>query len=172
MRAVKGGAMRVLVTGGTGFIGSNVVRTLAERGDEVIVPFRSAPDEAVLNFLADVKERVVLVPGDVERVERMSFLTREHQVEAIIHGAAVTPLPETELAMPRRVLQINFMGTVHILEAARANDVKRVVYVSSGALYGPTGPGQPVTEDTAPDPRNLYGIAKGEPNRIPRATLS
>lgn len=151
--------MRLFVTGGTGFIGSNIAHVLAEMGNEVIVPFRSAPDEAVLDFLADVNERVVLVPGDVEDAERISSLVQMHQVDGIVHAAAVTPLPKIELAKPRRVLQINFMGTVHVLEAARMNKVKRVVYISSNAVYGDTTH-RLITEDTTPDPRSLYGIAK------------
>jgi nucleoside-diphosphate-sugar epimerase len=153
--------MHVLVTGAVGFVGINVVRCLAEEGDRVIALYRSPPDQAAMEFLAGLDERVTLVAGDVEDAEKLTALVRDHQVDGVVHAAAVTPLLETERAMPARIMQINLMGTVHVLDAARANGVSRVVYVSSDALYGPIADAtQPVTEETLPHADNLYGIAK------------
>jgi nucleoside-diphosphate-sugar epimerase len=153
--------MRVLVTGAIGFVGINVVRCLAEEGDQVIAMYRSPPDRTAIDFLAEVEHRVTLVPGDIEEVEGLSALVRDHQIDGIVHAAAITPRLETERAMPARIMRINFMGTLHVLDAARAHGVRRVIYVSSDALYGPIAdPTKPVTEDTVPAAENLYGIAK------------
>lgn len=153
--------MRVLVTGGTGFIGINVVRFLAGQGDEVIVLYRSSPDQAAMDFLADVEDRLTLVSGDVEDRQGLTELVGERRIEAIIHGAAMTPTLETERRMPLKIMQINFMGTLNALEAARANDVSRFVYVSSNGVYGAVeDPEKPVTEDAKLAAKNLYGVAK------------
>jgi nucleoside-diphosphate-sugar epimerase len=153
--------MRVLVTGGTGFIGINVVRFLAERGDDVVVLYRSSPDQEAVGFLADVEDRVSLVRGDVEDRQGLTELVRDRQIEVVVHGAAMTPTLETEQKMPLKIMQVNFMGTLHALEAARANDVSRFVYVSSNGVYGAVeDPTESVTEDARLAAKNLYGVAK------------
>lgn len=153
--------MRVLVTGAIGFVGINIVRCLAKEGDRVIALYRSPPDRAALDFLAGLEDQVTLSPGDVEDAEGLSELVREQQANAIVHAAAVTPLIETERAMPVRIMQINFMGTLHVLEAARINNIRRMVYVSSNGLYGQIADlTQPVKEDRVPVAGNLYSIAK------------
>lgn len=153
--------MKVLVTGAIGFVGINVVRCLAEQGDEVIALYRSAPDRDALDFLRPVMQRVQLVEGDVEDDWALAALVATHRPEGIVHAAAVTPKLETERNLPMRIMNINFMGTMRALEAAREHDVHRFLFVSSDGLYGGIqDPSQPVTEDTPARGEGLYPIAK------------
>ncbi len=153
--------MKTLVTGAIGFVGINVVRLLAEQDNQVVALYRTPPDQDALDFLEPVRDRIDLLPGDVEDQEQLSAIVQEHRPEGIIHGAAMTPRPETERAMPARIMNINFMGTIKALDAARENGVRSFVYVSSNGLYGGIeDPTKPVTEDTPARGDNLYAIAK------------
>lgn len=153
--------MKVLVTGAIGFVGINVVRCLAEQGDEVVALYRSAPGEDALKFLQPVMEQTHLVEGDVEDDQALRDIVAAHRPEAIVHAAAITPKLETERTMPMRIMNINFMGTMRALEAARQYDVPRFLFVSSDGLYGGIqDPSQPVTEDTPARGEGLYPIAK------------
>lgn len=153
--------MKTLVTGAIGFVGINVVRLLAEQGSQVVALFRSQPEKDALNFLQPVRDRVHLVAGDVEDGQQLSAIIREHRPQGIIHAAAMTPRPDIERAMPARIMNINFMGTVRALDAARENGVERFIFVSSNGLYGGMeDSSRPVTEDTPARLDGLYAIAK------------
>ena len=153
--------MRVLVTGAIGFVGVNIVRWLAEAGDEVIALYRSEPGQDALDFLEPVQDQITLVPGDVEDAAGLSAIVGQHRPDGIIHAAAMTPGFEIERAMPTRVMNINFMGTMRALDAAREHGVPRFVFVSSNGLYGGIeDPDAPVTEDTPARGSGLYAIAK------------
>ena len=137
--------MKVLVTGAIGFVGINVVRCLAEQGDKVVALDRSAPDSDALDFLRPVMQRVQLVEADVEDDWALAALVATHRPDGIVHAAAVTPKLETERSMPMRIMNINFMGTMRALEAAREHGVERFLFVSSDGLYGGIqDPTQPV----------------------------
>lgn len=153
--------MKILVTGALGFVGINVVRRLAEQGDEVIALYRSAPERDALDFLAPVCGRVQLVEGDVEDADALSAIVKAHRPDGIAHAAAITPKLETERAMPMRIMNINFMGTMRALEAAREHGVGRFVFVSSDGLYGGIqDPTRPIDEETPARGEGLYPIAK------------
>jgi nucleoside-diphosphate-sugar epimerase len=153
--------MKTLVTGAIGFVGINVVRSLAERGNPVVALYRTPPDQDALDFLQPVRDQVTLVAADVENQEQISAIVRAHKPEGIIHAAAMTPRPDTERALPARIMNINFMGTIRVLEAAREDAVGRFIFVSSNGLYGGIeDPTLPVTEDTPARGEGLYAIAK------------
>ena len=153
--------MATLVTGGTGFVGSNIVKTLAQRGHSVISLDLAAPDRLVKAYLEPWASQVKFVQGDIldqEQVERAAAAG----VDKIVHAAVFTGiLPEIEKARSRSIVDINLMGTTNLLELAGRLTVDRFVYVSSGSVYGDDpGLDEVLHEDTPPNPRSLYAIGK------------
>lgn len=152
----------VLVTGGHGFVGMNLVLELLRRGDEVVV---FGQDELPIGVSADLAPhlgRYTHVPGDVrDRTQlRQAFGTRP--IGAVIHGAAITSGPERERNDPQLVLDVNLGGTLAVLEAARDHGVSRVVYASSNAVYGESWyTHEALVEATTPAlPASIYGTSK------------
>ena len=153
--------MATLVTGGTGFVGANIVRDLARNGHDVISFDINGPDKLLQDFLAD-SPPVTFVQGDIVDRASVERLGQEHQIDKIVHAAVYTVNREAlEIERSRDVIAINLEGTANLLELARTQKVDRFIYVSSGAAYGPALPGdQTLNEDTPPAPDFLYGITK------------
>jgi UDP-glucose 4-epimerase len=154
--------MRVLVTGGTGSVGVNIVRRLAQDGHDVLCLSRRGRevDPARDAFLAPVRDRVTLVVGDVARADVIERMWDEYHPTHIVHAAAVTPTREMERTMTRPIVAANLMGTVNVLDAARRSGSRRVVYISSAAVYGETPEDRLITEEAPLDAWGLYGITK------------
>lgn len=149
----------VLVTGALGFVGINLVRCLA-RSHRVIALARRAPDAESQRFLADVGDRITWVQGDVTDRPGMLELFRLHHISHVLHAAAVTATAEQELEHPAVIFDVNTGGTLNVLEAGRLAGVARIVYVSSGGLYGPAQP-TPAKRETDPlTITNLYTVSK------------
>ena len=143
---------RVLVTGGAGFIGSNLVRSLLERGDEVrVLDNFSTGNRANLEGLD-----VDVVEGELRSYERVHNAVRG--VEVVFHLGALGSVPRS-VQDPLTSSAVNIEGTLNVLLAARDEGVRRVVYSSSSSVYG-TGRELPVSEDQAADPLSPYGVAK------------
>ncbi len=143
---------RVLVTGGGGFIGSNLVRALLERGDEVrVLDNFSTGNRANLAGL-DIE----VVEGELRSYERVHNAVRG--VETVFHLGALGSVPRS-VQDPLTSNAVNVDGTLNVLLAARDEGVRRVVFSSSSSVYG-TRRELPVTEDQAPDPLSPYGVAK------------
>ena len=142
----------ILITGGAGFVGLNVVEQLAARGDAVLVYDLAAPRIGVAHEQGDVT--------DVQALER-AFA--KHQPSAVMHLAAITAGRERDAREPRRIAEVNLIGTINVLEAARRQGVQRVVHASTGAVYGAAGVGAPEPLDEERDrpvPESMYGITK------------
>ncbi|MDR7417935.1 MAG: NAD(P)-dependent oxidoreductase [Armatimonadota bacterium] len=159
--------MNVLVTGGTGAVGINIVRALARSGHRVLCLSRRAhdADAAVARFLAAVRHGVTFVPGDVADLDALVTVMRTHRPSHVVHAAAITPTAEMERSSAPEILWANFMGTVHVLEAARRTGVQRLVYISSGAVYGETDEASCIGETFPVRPAGLYAIAKDASER-------
>ena len=143
---------RVLVTGGGGFIGSNLVRALLERGDEVrVLDNFSTGNRANLDDL-DVQ----VVEGELRSYERVHAAVRG--VETVFHLGALGSVPRS-VQDPLTSSAVNIEGTLNVLLAARDEGVRRVVYSSSSSVYG-TRRELPVPESSPPDPISPYGVAK------------
>jgi len=143
--------MRYLITGGAGFLGSALANRLVLRGHRVqVLDDLSAGDPDRLS------SRVLFTRGDVRDVPRLWTLLQD--VDCVYHLAAKVSVPESVL-YPREYNDVNVGGTVSLMEAVRDAGVKRVILVSSGAVYGEQEH-QPVHEDLRPNPRSPYAVSK------------
>jgi UDP-glucose 4-epimerase len=147
--------MKVLVTGGAGFIGSHIVDQALEAGYEVcIVDNLSTGKREQVNPQASFYEMDIESP-DIERV------FQEENPDFVIHQAAQSSVP-VSVHNPVRDAEINIVGTINLLEAARKHDVRKVIYASSAAVYGePQYMG--IDEIHPKQPLSPYGISKYVP---------
>ena len=146
--------MRYLVTGGAGFIGSNVVDELVKRGQEVVVlDDLSAGKEA---NLAAVREKIDLHIGTVTDLAAVQSACLG--VQYVIHLAARTSVPRSVLN-PLESNHVNIDGTLNVLVAARDAQVRRFVFAASSSAYGET-PTLPKVETMPAQPISPYGVTK------------
>ncbi len=162
--------MAVLVTGGSGYVGLNVVQALAAAGREV-VSFDRLPQPAVAaQAFASLPGRVEQVRGELRDRDALARAIAHRPCEAIIHTAAITSGPAREATDPCPVFEVNVLGTIGVLEAARDAGVRRVVITSSGAAYGESlyRPGLMREDDTPVLPTTLYATSKYTAERAAR----
>ena len=153
--------MAVLVTGGAGFVGFNVVQALLERGDDVVLFDMTPLPAGGEGALERQRNRPALERGSVMDADALEALFRKHRVDRVVHAAAVTSGPGRETQDPASVLDVNVRGTINVLDAARRCGVERVVYVGSAAAYGESLYKLPrLYEDSASVPTTLYSITK------------
>ncbi|HEY1555870.1 MAG TPA: NAD-dependent epimerase/dehydratase family protein [Kofleriaceae bacterium] len=151
----------VVVTGGAGFIGSHAVDRLLETEHRVVVldNFSTGKRANLARWLDHPALHVV--PCDVAHgiFAALEPITREHgEVERIVHLAAQVSVVQS-IANPMQDMQVNYGGTLHVLEYARARRVKKVVFASSAAVYGDVAE-LPVPEDAPCRPLSPYGAHK------------
>ena len=142
--------MRVIVTGGAGFIGSHVVDALTARGDEVHVL-----DNLATGSRDNVAPSATLHEGDIRADTRTLF--DEVRPELCVHLAAQADV-STSVQRPDYDAEVNVLGTIHVLEAARAHGAQVVFSSTGGAIYGECD--GPATELAPRRPLSPYGIAK------------
>ncbi len=153
--------MTTLVTGGTGAIGSWVLRRLIEQEGQRPVAFDTRPD---FTLLSDLSERFDFVQGDILDLGRILRTINEHEIDRIIHLAAALPTREAE--HPMTAFKVNAEGTLNVLEAAVVTKLDKVVYTSSKGVFGsftgvhssPTY--EPMTEDLPKQPVGMYDLTK------------
>ncbi len=150
--------MAVLVTGGAGFTGSNIVRELAEHGHEVISLDIIPPDGMVKRYLEPWSDRVTWLTGDIADGSGREGASAYFDIDRIVHCATYTAYGDTEAKNGRRLCDINLAGTLNMLDLARRMEVSRFIYISSAAVYV-TGPVEgPLVEDV---PLKLEDYATG-----------
>ncbi len=144
----------ILVTGGAGFIGSNLVETLVRRGGRarVLDDFSSGSPEN----LAPVRDRVEVQEGDIRDAAALARAMRG--VEVVIHLAARPSVPRS-IEDPLGSQDVNARGTLQVLVAAREAGVRRVVYAASSSAYG-DAPTLPKVETMIPSPKSPYAVDK------------
>lgn len=148
----------ILVTGGTGFIGSRITVNLLARGDPVVV-FDTRPIPSRLGSYQSHPD-LRIVEGDIEQLQDLLAAMRAHNVDRVIHTAALLGGPiERE---PRLGIRVNVVGTTNVFEAARHLGVRRVVYASSMIVHGDQSDhgDAAVNEDSPLYPRTIYAYTK------------
>jgi UDP-glucose 4-epimerase len=143
--------MNFLVTGAAGFLGSVISNRLAREGHQV-----RGLDDLSAGDPARLDPDVLFSRGDV--CDRPKLWTLLQEVDCVYHLAARVSVPESAL-YPREYNAVNVGGTVSLMEAMRDAQVHRVVFISSGAVYGDQSH-QPLNERTQPDPRSPYAVSK------------
>ena len=161
--------MSAIVTGACGFVGCNLVEHLLAAKRTVVAVDRSArwPADAEARF-ATLPGQLTFVPADVcdpealERAFACATASAHQGIEGVLHCAAITPGLERETRDADLVMQVNLLGTLRVLEAARDHGARRVMYLSSASVYGAAAyPGRPLEEGRdMPVPDTMYGIAK------------
>jgi UDP-glucose 4-epimerase len=146
--------VKVLVTGGGGFIGSNLVRRLLEAGHDVRVLDNFSTGNR--RNLVDVADEIEVVEGELRSYERVHNATRG--VEVVFHQGALPSVPRS-VQDPLTTGAVNVEGTLNVLLAARDEGVRRVINASSSSVYGNTGT-LPRVETQFPDPISPYAVSK------------
>ena len=163
--------MRLLVTGGAGFIGSNFVRFWAGRHPEdAVVAYDVLTYAGNRPNLADVEDRISFVHGDICDLDQVTQTLDEHQIDVIVNFAAES---HNSLAIldPTRFFQTNVIGTQTLLEAARGHGVSRFHHISTCEVYGDLAldSDERFTEETAYRPRTPYNASKAGADHAVRA---
>jgi UDP-glucuronate 4-epimerase len=154
--------MAVMVTGGTGFVGLNLVEALLRRGEAVVVVAPDAVPAAALAAFAPLAGTLTAVRGDIRDVGGLTALMREHGVTRLFPFAAITSGAARETADPGLVIEVNLLGLIGQLRAARDAGVGRVVVPASGAVYGESFWNHALLDEvTTPCvPTGIYGVTK------------
>ena len=142
----------ILVTGGAGYIGSHTVRELRERGMDVVVY-----DNLSTGHIESIGD-TPFVKGDLFDVELLRKTFREYGVDSVIHFAAYSLVGES-MVNPAKYYHNNVAGTLALLDAMLAENVKYLVFSSSAATYGDCGDGL-ITENSPQNPTSVYGQTK------------
>uniref|UniRef100_A0A832G7B4 SDR family oxidoreductase n=1 Tax=Ignavibacterium album TaxID=591197 RepID=A0A832G7B4_9BACT len=146
--------MKFLVTGGAGFIGSNIVEELIKRGYSVRVldNFATGKRENLQPFEKDIE----IIEGDIRSYHTVNQAVRG--IDIILHQAALPSVPRS-INDPITTNDVNVLGTLNVLDAAKEHKVKRIVFASSSSVYG-DNPEMPKHERMMPNPLSPYAVSK------------
>ena len=146
--------MTILVTGGAGYIGSQVVLELLEAGEEVVVL-----DNLSTGFRWLLPDGLVFVQGNVGDAELLDQVLRKYAIDGIIHLAASIVVPES-IKHPLAYYRNNVINSQTLIECAVKNGVKQFIFSSTAAVYGSPRSSDPVSEDDLTQPISPYGWSK------------
>jgi UDP-glucose 4-epimerase len=146
--------MKVLLTGGAGYVGSACLRWLLNHGHDPI-----AYDNLSEGNIAAVPEASSrLIKGDIIETNRLAEALHQHAIEAVMHFAALASVPES-IADPEAYYRVNVLGTKSVLDAMRTARVRKILFSSTAATYGFHGE-MPLREDSPQVPETPYGTTK------------
>jgi len=163
--------MRILVTGGSGFIGSAVIRTLIANTEHAVVNFDKLTYASTEGSVAEAaqSDRYAFVQGDVCDSDAVVNAMQSHEIEAVMHLAAESHV-DRSIEGPGAFMQTNIMGTYTMLEASRACGIERFHHVSTDEVFGSLAMDSPAfTEQTPYDPRSPYSASKAASDHLVRA---
>jgi UDP-glucose 4-epimerase len=146
--------MKILLTGGAGYVGSACLRWLLAHGHDPIA--YDNMDEGNVGAVPDAADR--LIRGDIAETDRLTDVLRRHGVEAVMHFAARASVPES-VANPEAYYRVNVAGTKSVLDAIRAAGVRKVLFSSTAATYGFHAE-MPLRESSPQAPETPYGSTK------------
>lgn len=162
------GERTIFITGGTGFVGMNIAHLFLERGWEVILYARKRPNDVYMDELRKLPGNLRFEQGDVADRRKMETLLKDYQADSFVHGAAVTPDRNMETESPELVMDVNCMGLLKAVIAAKNCGVRRFLYLGSISAYGETAfEEKELDEDRSVGrPRSLYEISKYTSEKI------
>ncbi|MBI9044166.1 MAG: NAD(P)-dependent oxidoreductase [Anaerolineaceae bacterium] len=155
--------MKILVTGGLGFVGINIVKSLAASGiGEIVVGDVLDYDAAMQDFLSKYQDRILVTYLDIRNREAVLDLFSSEKITQVVSAAAITPNLEQENQQPEFVVDVNLNGTVNILNACLKNDVDQMLYCSSSGVYPPISSAKnQIQKEAGPlELDNLYAVTK------------
>lgn len=146
---------KIVVTGGAGFIGSNLTRTLASDNETIVI------DNLSTGYLENIQDlidnnKIEFINGSITDLDFLQEVFKN--VDFVFHQAAIPSVPRS-IKDPIRTNYGNINGTLNVLVAARDNNVKKVIYASSSSIYGDT-PSLPKKEEMKPCPLSPYAVSK------------
>jgi UDP-glucose 4-epimerase len=150
------GIVKILVTGGAGFIGKHLVRSLLEKGNAVTIfdNFSNSTKESISSL---VEMGVKIIEGDITKP--LETINAVKDQEAVIHLAAKISVSES-ISNPLETFRVNVDGTNNVLTACEKNDVKKLIVSSSAAVYGEGSLNVNLTEESKTNPISPYGESK------------
>jgi nucleoside-diphosphate-sugar epimerase len=154
--------MTIMVTGGAGFVGLNLAEALLARGEHVVVVSRDPVPGPAAQHFATLPGTWVEAILDVRQTDQLAALMRTHRVDALFPFAAITSSARREALAPEEVIDVNLLGFIAQLRAARDAGVRRIVAPASGAVYGESFYQRALLDEaTTPClPTGIYGVTK------------
>lgn len=154
--------MTTFVTGGSGFVGLNVLEQLLCRGDSVVSFSLTPPPERAARVFDQLPGTLRHVDGDVCDAKAVDEALAQSGARHVVHAAVITAGIERERRDPTAIVSTNVHGTVAVLDAARRHGVERFLYLSSASVYGANAQSDEVLSEqhTAPLPESLYAVTK------------
>lgn len=160
--------MTVLITGGSGFVGINIIEKILDAGMDVVnYSLTPVPTEAEILFHRKAGQ-YFYIEGDILNGDSFIQTLNQYNIKSLIHAAAITPDIEHEMKSFSEISSINYNGTLSVLEAAKKVGVEKFFYISSCTVYGETGYIDPLLDEkkSIPLPVNLYEITKYAGERL------
>jgi UDP-glucose 4-epimerase len=150
--------MSILVTGGAGFIGKHLVRSLLEKGYAVTI-FDNFSNSTKDSTLSLVEMGIKIIEGDITKYLEITNAVKDHEI--VIHLAAKISVSES-ISSPLETYGVNVNGTRNVLTACKKNNIKKLIVASSAAVYGEGTPNVKLTENLETNPISPYGESKVE----------
>jgi len=145
---------KILVTGGAGFIGSNLVNRLVKQNHDVKIIDNFTRGK--MSNISHLKNKIKIIKGDIRNIKTIKECVKD--VDYIFHEAACVSVSES-IKYPMMINDVNINGTLNILIAARDSNIKKVIYASTCAVYGNVKK-IPIKEDSNTDPLSIYALTK------------
>src|SRR5690606_38567519 len=147
--------MTTLITGGTGFVGLALAEALIARGEKVVLFGAISPPASIAKH-----SQAEIVVGDIRSKAELSSLLSRYAFDYVVHAAAMTPNLASERRYAADIVDVNIGGTVNMVECAAAANIRRLILVSSVAVYGysqPAASGRYEEDKSSTSPTALYG---------------